>query len=184
MYFFAFFFSAYIFKKIPNSFELSRVNFSPTSIPSNSKMMNLNVLLWPFLEVTAVSVCQKLAPIVLPVSRRIAIQYFLQWLHHNMMSREEEEWNGEPLMHWVHHHPMLDALVLVIAPNLFRTHHVLVSSRKLEQWRCLLDAKSLLSHTVTWYNGSNLVIFWYVSMHLQRKMLFDSTVFGLIKAWV
>lgn len=82
-------------------------------------MINLEVFNIEFLEITALSVSYKLPPAICPVFSRVLLtSQLLQGLNHGVVCRVEEKWYGEPFPLWVHHHPVLYALILVIAPNL------------------------------------------------------------------
>lgn len=83
------------------------------------KIMNLNVCNLKLLIVTAVSSNKKLSKVVFFILCWILlIHKLLQWLHHNIMRREKEDWNRKPFPFGVHHHPVLHTLVKFITPDL------------------------------------------------------------------
>lgn len=88
------------------------------------EMVNLHILNLKLLEITALSTREELPPaIALVPCRLLLVHHLLQRLHHGVMSRVHEVRNRKPLPLRVHLHPMLHALVLIIAPNLHSTRH-------------------------------------------------------------
>ena len=89
-------------------------------------MINLNVLHIALLEITAVSIDEKLSPVVFPVlGGALLIYQLLQRLDNGIVGWEEEEWNWKPFLRRIDHHPVLHTLILVIAPNLHKHAHYL-----------------------------------------------------------
>jgi hypothetical protein len=82
-------------------------------------MRDLDVLHVQLLEVAVLPGAEEFAPVVGVVPGRALVAHdLLQWLHHGVARRVEEERDGEPLLLHVHRHPVLRALVPVIAPHL------------------------------------------------------------------
>lgn len=82
-------------------------------------MIDLDIFDAQFLEVTEVSGTVKLSPVESSVSYRVLLaRQLLYRCYHNRVCRVEEEWDGKPLPFGVHHHSMLDAFILIIAPYL------------------------------------------------------------------
>lgn len=83
-------------------------------------MKNLDIFDAQFLEVTEVSGSVKLSPVVSSVSNRVLLaRQLLHRRYHSRVCRVEEEWDGKPLPFGVHHHSMLDAFILIVAPYLY-----------------------------------------------------------------
>ena len=91
-------------------------------------MINLTVLHILFLEISILSMGEKLAPFVWPIFSRVLLIYqLLQRLDLSFMRKVEEEWNREPFFLRVDHHSVFHTLICIIAPNL---HKQLQSSNK------------------------------------------------------
>lgn len=89
-------------------------------------MRNLDVFGVKLLEVTELSVSNKLSPAVgLVLGTVLFIDQLLQWLDLCVVSWVEEVGNGKPFLLRVHHHPVLHALVSPVAPNLHKHIHML-----------------------------------------------------------
>ena len=82
-------------------------------------MVSLEILNIEFLEIADTSIKQKLAPIIgLEFGGILLVNQLLRGLDHGVVSRVEEEGNRKPLLLRVRHHPVLYALVLIVAPHL------------------------------------------------------------------
>ena len=102
------------------------INLKLPQVLLYSKMINLDVFHILLLEITSVSIGNKFSPVEFSVFGRVLlIDQLLQRLHHGIMGWEEEEWNRQPCLGRIHHHPVLHTLILVIAPNLYKHHHCL-----------------------------------------------------------
>lgn len=82
-------------------------------------MPNLYVFDILFLVITSISSNNKLSPVEFPIPGRILLVYnLIEWLQHDVVGGEEEEWNRKPLLLSVDHHSVLWTLIFIIAPNL------------------------------------------------------------------
>ncbi len=83
------------------------------------EMRDLDIVHVQLLEVAVLPGAEEFAPAIGVVPGWALLAHdLLQWLHHGVARRVEEEGNGEPLLLHVHHHPVLHALIPVIAPHL------------------------------------------------------------------
>ena len=85
-------------------------------------MINLDVFDVKLLEIAMVSGSEVLSQVegLILGTVLVIIQQLLQRLHHGVVCWVEEEWNRKPFLIRVNHHPVLHALILVIAPNLYK----------------------------------------------------------------
>lgn len=92
-------------------------------------MRYLDVLNVELLKVTAISCSTKLSPVVpLELGRVPLVDQLTQRLHQCIMCRIQEIRNRKPLTLRIHHHSVLHALILVVAPNLSKTSIYITSS--------------------------------------------------------
>lgn len=97
-------------------------------------MRYLDVLNVELLKITAISCCTKLSPVVsLELDRVPLVDQLGQRLHQRIMCRVQEIRNRKPLPLRIHHHSVLHALILVVAPNLSKTSIYITSQTQLSR---------------------------------------------------
>lgn len=84
-------------------------------------MSNLDVLCLQLLVITVFPRLEELAPIVLVVPCRVFfVDQLFQWLHIGVTCWPQLERDGKPVPCRVDRNPVLDTLILIIAPNLLK----------------------------------------------------------------
>lgn len=103
--------------------QISNLPFIRSLFIALLEMCNLDVLHLQLLVVARLPGPEEMPPVTFVVwltssSSSSSINSSIQWVHHYVMRRVEEEGNREPLLLRVRSHSVLHALVLIVAPHL------------------------------------------------------------------